>query len=39
MKKLNVIQKDFQILLFINKYNWEGVNYTSKIDNLYIKEK
>ena len=39
MKKLCVIRKDFQVLLFINKYNWEGINYTSKIDNLYIKEK
>ena len=34
MKKLNHIQKEFQILKpFINKYNWNGINYPSKIED------
>ena len=34
MKKLSGIQKEFQILnRFINKYNWNGINYPSKIDD------
>ena len=34
MKELiSEIQKDFQILKFINKYNWKGINYSSKIDD------
>ena len=34
MKKLNHIQKEFQILKpFINKYNWNGINYPSEKDH------
>ena len=32
MKKLNHIQKKF-LQPFINKYNWKGINYSSKIDD------
>ena len=32
--KLSGIQKEFQMLkMFINKYNWEGINYQSKLDD------
>ena len=30
---------DSNIKPFTNKYKWEGINYPSKIDDLYIKEK
>ena len=34
MMKLSGIQKEFQMLkMFINKYNWEGINYQSKLDD------
>ena len=38
MHTLNYIQKEIQIL-FINKYNWKGINYSSKIDDWKIFEK
>ena len=35
MEKLSRIEKEFQILKpFINKYNWKGINYPSKIGDL-----
>ena len=38
--KLNCIQKQFQsVLLFINKYNWEGIRYPSKLDDWKMFEK
>ena len=33
MRKLNRIQRVSNIKLFINKYNWKGINYPSKIDD------
>ena len=34
MKKLSVIHEKVSIIKsFINKYNWEGINYPSKIDD------
>ena len=34
MEKLNHIQKEYKILNnFINKVNWKGTNYPSKIDD------
>ena len=40
MKELiSEIQKDFQILKFINKYNWKGINYPSKIDDWEMLKK
>ena len=38
MHTLNYIQKEIQIL-FINKYNWKGINYLSKIDDWKMFEK
>ena len=38
--KSNCIQKQFQsVLLFINKYNWEGIRYPSKLDDWKMFEK
>ena len=38
--KLNCIQKQFQsVLLFINKFNWEGIRYPSKLDDWKMFEK
>ena len=43
MKKLSGIQKSFklftQIKPFINKYNWKGINYSSKIGDWKMFEK
>ena len=36
MEKLSRIQKEFQIL---NKYNWKGRNYPTKIDDWKTFEK
>ena len=38
MKKLNHIQKEFQVL-FINKYGWKRIHYPSKIDDWKTFEK
>ena len=39
MKKSNQIQAVSNIKPFINKYNWKGINYPSKIDNWKTFEK
>ena len=39
MKKSNQIQAVSKIKPFINKYNWKGINYPSKIDNWKMFEK
>ena len=39
MKKSSGIQKEFQIKPFVNKYNWKGINYPSKIDDQKTFEK
>ena len=40
MKKLSVIHEKVSIIKsFINKYNWEGINYPSKIDDWKTFEK
>ena len=33
MKKLSVIQKEFQVLNHLQMNNWGGINYPSKIDD------
>ena len=33
MKKLSRIQRVSNIKAFINKYNWKGINYPSKIND------
>ena len=40
MKKLSVIHEKVSIIKpFINKYNWEGINYPLKIDDWKTFEK
>ena len=39
MKKLLHIQKVSNIKAFINKYDWKGINYPSKMDDWKTFEK
>ena len=39
MEKLIGFQKISNIKLFINKYNWKGINYLTKIDDSKMFEK